>query len=62
MHAHPESVTIYLTGCEARFTYPNGKTEDVKHKAGQVLYHEACEHLPQNVGKQALEHIQIELK
>ena len=38
MHGHPASVAVFLNDCEARFTYPDGKTEDVKAKAGQVLY------------------------
>ena len=62
MHEHPESMHVFLTDCHARFTYPNGRTENVEVKTGQTLYHGAFEHLPENVGTTPLELIQIELK
>ena len=61
MHAHPESVTVFLKDCKARFTYPDGKTEDFKARAGQVMHMDAFEHDPLNLGN-AFEAIQIELK
>lgn len=62
MHGHPESVHVFLTDVNARFTYPDGKTEAVNEKAGHTMYHAAFEHLPENVGSKPLELIQIELK
>ena len=62
MHGHPASVTVFLNDCEARFTYPDEKTEDVKAKAGQVLYFPALDHLPENLSDKPFEVIGIELK
>jgi uncharacterized RmlC-like cupin family protein len=61
MHAHPESITVFLNDCKARFTYPEGKSEDVAAKAGQVMHMDAFEHDPVNLGG-AFEAILIELK
>src|SRR5271169_2405985 len=37
MHSHPESIGVFLTDAHAKFTYPDGKSEDIKAKAGSVL-------------------------
>ena len=62
MHGHPESIHVFLTDCHARFTYPDGKTENVEIKTGHTMYHAAFEHLPENLGNKPLELIQIEFK
>jgi quercetin dioxygenase-like cupin family protein len=62
MHSHPALVAIMLTDGHVRFTYPDGKTEDVNVKAGQVLQFPALAHLPENVGDQPFETIGVELK
>src|SRR5712692_2670350 len=36
MHRHPALVAIMITDCHARFTYPDGKTEEIVAKAGDV--------------------------
>ena len=62
MHGHPALVAIMLTDCHARFTYPDGKTEEINAKAGEVKYFPAFEHLPENLSDQPFEVIGIELK
>ena len=62
MHGHPKSVVVFLTDCKGRFTYPNGETEDMEVIAGQTLYTDATEHLPENTGQEPFEVLQIELK
>jgi quercetin dioxygenase-like cupin family protein len=62
MHNHPKSVVVFLTDCKGRFTYPDGKTEDLDVKAGQTLFTEATEHLPANISEKPFEVLQIELK
>jgi quercetin dioxygenase-like cupin family protein len=32
VHSHPESVAVFLTDAHAKFTYPDGKSEDIKAK------------------------------
>jgi uncharacterized RmlC-like cupin family protein len=61
MHSHPESVSVFLKDCKAKFSYPDGKTEEIAAKAGQVMHMEAFEHDPENLGD-AFELIQIEFK
>jgi quercetin dioxygenase-like cupin family protein len=62
MHSHPESVAVFLTDAKTTFTYPDGRTEDISAKAGQVMHMDAFAHLPENTSKKAFELIQVELK
>ena len=62
MHSHPASIAVFVTDGHARFTYPDGKTEDVKAKAGQLMYFPAMDHLPENLSDKPFEVIGIELK
>ena len=62
MHSHPASVAIFLTDGQAKFTLPNGKTEERSWKAGQTMWLPAGKHLPENVGDKAMELILVELK
>lgn len=62
MHAHPASVAVFLTDTHSKFTYPDGRTEDVVAQAGTILYLDAFEHLPENAGDQPFELILVELK
>lgn len=62
MHSHPESVAIFLTDANAKFTYPDGRTEDVAAKAGEVMHMDALAHLPENTSNRRFEVIQVELK
>jgi hypothetical protein len=62
MHSHPELVCTFLTDCHFKFTYPDGKTEDINAKAGDILPHDAFEHLPENISDKSFEAILVELK
>ena len=62
MHGHPESVGVFLTDCQGRFTFPDGTTEDIQGKAGEAVWFEATEHLPENLSDQPFEVILVELK
>lgn len=62
MHGHPKSVVVFLTDCQGRFTYPDGKKDDFKTKAGETMFFEATEHLPESLSKKPFELVQIELK
>lgn len=61
MHAHPAGVAVFLTDAQAKFTYPDGKSEDITAKAGQVIWAPAVSHQPENTGE-AFELIQVEMK
>lgn len=62
MHSHPALVGIILTDSEIRFTYPDGKVEDISAKAGQVMSFPPIDHLPENLSDQPFEAIVVELK
>ena len=62
MHSHPEGVLIFVTDAEARFTYPDGKTEEIRGKAGEVAPLAAMTHLPENVSDESFEVVLVELK
>lgn len=62
MHAHPAMVGVMLTDAHIRFSYPDGRTEEIAGTAGQVLHFPAHEHLPENLSDRPFEAIGIELK
>jgi hypothetical protein len=62
MHEHPDSVAVFVTDATIKFTFPDGKTEDSKGKAGQAMWIKAGKHLPENTGDKAMEVIVIEMK
>ena len=62
MHGHPALVGVFLTDAQTRFTYPDGKTEDITAKAGDVAYFDAFEHDPANLSDRPFEVIAVELK
>ncbi len=62
MHSHPESIIIFMTDATARFSYPDGNSEEITGKAGLVLSLPATTHLPENMSNEPFEVIQVELK
>jgi len=62
MHSHPDSVAVFLTDGDIKMTTPDGKTQDVKAKAGTTQWEPAGAHLPENTGDKAFELILTELK
>src|SRR5450631_189074 len=62
MHSHPNAVAVFLTSSKARFTFPDGKTQDANVKAGDATYTPAATHLPENLGDEGMDVIVVELK
>jgi beta-alanine degradation protein BauB len=62
MHHHPATVAVFLSSGIGRFTFPDGKTQDLNFKSGDTQYTPAQTHLPENTGDQAFDVIVIELK
>jgi hypothetical protein len=62
MHEHPSSVQINLTIAHLLLTYPDGRTESIQAKAGQVLLLPASKRLPENLSDFPYEAIAIEMK
>ena len=63
MHQHPRGIGIFLTDAHFKFTYPDGKVEDIKAKPGEYLwFDDVWEHLPENLSDKSSEVIYVELK
>lgn len=62
MHVHPDSVVVYLADQTAKFTFPDGKSDEVSGKKGDAKFIPAGPHLPENVGKVPIEAVLVELK
>ncbi len=62
MHDHPDSEAIFLTDQWVKFTYPDGKSEEVHIKTGDTIWIPGGKHLPENLSDQPLELILVELK
>ena len=62
MHRHPNAVAIFMTDVNGKFTFPDGKTEAMSRKSGEVLWTPAVVHQPENVGTEAFEVVLVELK
>ena len=62
MHRHPNAFAIFVTDVNGKFTFPNGKTQDVNAKAGETRWTPAGRHLPENTSDQPFEVILVELK
>ena len=62
MHSHPNAVAVFLADARAKFTYPDGKKEDIKMKAEQVAWFPPVEHLPENTSDKPIHLIFVELK
>jgi len=62
MHEHPAAVVVCLTDVHELLTGADGKTREVKLKAGDVVYNEPARHVEENAADQPLEAILVELK
>ena len=62
MHGHPPSLALLTTNAQIRFTFPDGRSEDLKASVGDVVWVEAGDHLPENLGGGRLEATLVELK
>ena len=62
MHRHPNAVAIFVTDANGKFTFPNGKTQDINSKAGATQWTPGGLHLPENTSDQPFEVILVELK
>jgi beta-alanine degradation protein BauB len=62
MHSHPATAAVFLTDAKGKFTFADGKTQDISAKAGDAQYSAATTHLPENVGDAAFDVIVVELK
>ena len=62
MHSHLNAVAIFLSDAKGKFTFPDGKTQDLSAKAGDVIWNDATVHLPENTGDKGFDVMVVELK
>jgi quercetin dioxygenase-like cupin family protein len=62
MHSHPRSVAIPLSDQRVKFTFPNGKSEDVNLKRGQAIWLDPISHTAENTGTEDADGVVVELK
>ena len=62
MHDHPEGVVVTLNNQKGKFTNPDGESFTANIKAGPVFWSDATRHLPENIGNDTTDVIQIEFK
>ena len=62
MHGHPAGTVVFLTDGDFRFTYPDGKTENIQANAKEARWFDAFQHLPENLSDKPFEAIFVELK
>jgi quercetin dioxygenase-like cupin family protein len=62
MHEHPNSIAVFLTDGQIKFTLSDGKSEERSVKAGQSVWNAAGKHLPENLGEKPFDVVLIEMK
>ena len=62
MHSHPDSILVSLQDSKARFTLPDGKTQDMEIGKETAAYTPATTHAPNNVGTTPVDAILVEFK
>jgi quercetin dioxygenase-like cupin family protein len=62
MHSHADALLVPLAGGKARFTFPDGKTQDADLVADVPQYTPASTHAPSNVGTTAVQALLVEFK
>ncbi len=61
-HSHPHNLNIPLTDYFAKVATPDGKTDEVRFKAGSATWRESGIHIVENLGNQPMTGILIEPK
>lgn len=62
MHAHPDAILVPLATAKARFTMPDGKTQDMEVIKETAAWTPAGTHSPANVGTTGVDAILVEFK
>ena len=62
MHSHPRNVAYFLNNSRAKFTFPDGKSENADLKRGQALWYDTVSHSVENTGTEDVTAVLIELK
>ncbi|RYZ73014.1 MAG: hypothetical protein EOP91_06460 [Lysobacteraceae bacterium] len=62
MHSHPRYAVYVCNPYKARITLANGSQLVSEHKAGDAFWHEASQHVVENIGITPIHNLVLELK
>ncbi len=62
MHSHPSMLVYCLSDAKNRFTFPDGRIQDIQLKNGEVRWMEPFSHTGENIGKTETHLILVEFK
>ncbi len=62
MHSHPDHVIYVLKDGKLKITMPDGQSNEVGLKTGQVIWMQAGQHAAENVGGTEAVNLVVELK
>jgi len=62
MHSHPDIMIYVIMGGKLRSTTPDGKSQVVEYKTGDVVWRPAVTHAIENVGTTELKALLVEVK
>jgi len=62
MHSHGANIVYSLTSGKAKYSMPDGKTEEREMKAGQAVWSDGVTHSTENTGTTETRALVIELK
>ena len=62
MHSHPKYAVYVFNPYKARITLANGSQLISEHKAGDAFWHEASQHIVENIGATPIHNLVVELK
>jgi mannose-6-phosphate isomerase-like protein (cupin superfamily) len=62
MHSHPAYVAVGFTNDYSRYTFPDGKANEERTKAGEVTYSKPVTHASEELAGATSEAVMVELK
>ena len=62
MHSHPAGVVYVLSDAKAKFTYPDGRTDEKTAHTGEAIWREPTTHAVENIGDTETHVIAIDFK
>jgi len=61
-HSHSAAVIYVISGGKFKFTTPDGRSEEVEYRTGDVVWREAVAHSGENIGTTEIHAILVEMK
>ena len=62
MHSHPDILIYVIKGGKLKSTTPDGKSQVIEYKTGDVIWRAALTHAIENVGTTEVEALLVEVK